>query len=760
MRWLRPGVGLWLLLGALLLRAGPLAAQAELPHLEARAAWNGYERETWTELLITLQQGSVAWRGELLISNEREALTYRLPVDLPAQSRKLYRLPVFTGSEVRLKLTLRSAQGGAEGISTLFLTPLDDQARLCGAIGTQVTAFPAACTKSFLFSDLSALPESGLAWDTLDVLFLDGVSTQGLSEEQRQALADWVALGGQLIVGGGDGLRPTLEGLPAVLRDAAQPVQVRVQPSFPLADAPARTWLVSPLQGAVSAEPLLLQDGEVLALRQPVGVGEIVIVGAELSPLMRTAWLQQLVALRRVPAVSFPFRSTPLSRVVDEDKFPSVWTLFQFPRRALPGGVTSFFFLLPLLYIGLTVLLPFLVARSTRRPLVAWLLLPGIIGGASLGVGAFLFLGLSGVFPISHTISLGLVPDPRAQARIFHYTGFYLPRQNAVTWETADWPRPMNGTYATQYYFDEGEPFPAEVVYAFPQNQVHLRNSKGVATWMTEALRPAPELRVTLTVAGEEGALTLRGSLWSAQPLQETFLIWGQGAVYTLTTALPEAVTQPLALKLDEILTLDAMPAVLQAFLAGDSDQGNWGCLVFTRAAGGAPPYAAMGRLAAQDFFWVYKVPCPALETAAPITLSPSFWHFVPEESYAGLGMPYNSGFIGFDPYGGMSYYTYRPVSLPLSEIHSLTIKLTLESGNLPGTLFRRVEAFDWQDGAWQSLPETLLTKGEVMLTGAEAARWLKPGTMDIKCRLQLRDNLTSMAYDALKFEFTLRGKP
>ncbi len=162
MKGLRLGIAVWLLLRALLLGAVPLFVQAELPQLEARVAWNGYERGTWSDVLVMLEQGSLPWRGELLLVNEQEVLTYRLPVELPTQARKPYRLLVFLGNETHLKLALRSAQGVETIVSKLFFTHLDDKERLCGAVGVQISAFPVAWAKSFL-ADLSFLPESGPA---------------------------------------------------------------------------------------------------------------------------------------------------------------------------------------------------------------------------------------------------------------------------------------------------------------------------------------------------------------------------------------------------------------------------------------------------------------------------------------------------------------------------------------------------------------------------------------------------------------------
>lgn len=101
-------VGLWVALA--LFCGGAAFAQAAWPELQVEAAWGMRTRAGWTELRVTVTQGGAPWQGELVIDNPREAITYRVPLDLPAQTRKVYRVPVFVGDSVSLRLTLRDSK--------------------------------------------------------------------------------------------------------------------------------------------------------------------------------------------------------------------------------------------------------------------------------------------------------------------------------------------------------------------------------------------------------------------------------------------------------------------------------------------------------------------------------------------------------------------------------------------------------------------------------------------------------------------------
>lgn len=765
-------VGLWVALA--LFCGGPVSAQATWPELQVEAAWGMRTRAGWTELRVTVTQGGGPWQGELVIDNPREAITYRIPLDLPAQTRKIYRVPVFVGESISLRLTLRDPQQNEKPLQNLAFASISDEERFCVVVGTQSMSVSGLCDAVAYLERPDALPEWIPAWDSVDVLFWDGVSSADMTPAQQQAMETWVAMGGQLIIGGGDALRGALEGLPSVLRIASVSGPARTLDAFPLPDAPSQTWMVSPLQGTTDeAQALMaLEDGQPVAFKQALGLGEVIIIGARLSLLTRTAWLWTLVKGRGVPAIVLPFVQSPWGRAAAMNVYPDIWNLLQFPQEALPAVRGLFFFLVPLIYILLMGPLAWLVVRRTHRPLLAWILLPAVTLGVTLIVFVILSTAQVGVFPLEHTMSIIFVPDGRVPARAIHHTAFYAPQWRKFTFETTRWTRPWLGAYVnSNYYGTGGDFFPVEITYQNEGARVQMRELDGIVTWAEEEIFAAPAFQTELYLVPSGGDYKLQGTISNAQPLKDVYLIWGTSQLaYSIASTLPSGRNT----RIDRGLTPVALPQSLSSFIeqssgpvyyGGPSPQpkqvsyGSQCFMVATTEQSGAGEYALIGKgRQAHEQIWVYRVPCPAMAGTSQVeelVIEPAQWvvaytdHWLEENQW----LPVNS----YEAMSSIDYVAYLP--LEFRAVETLTIDLTMRFGTKPAEVIRAIEAYDRKAEAWVELPKSLLTDGTLTLEGEEAMRFVGPGLPRMSLRVYNRTSATGTS-EYVSFALTLRARP
>lgn len=753
---------------------GLVSAQTTWPELQVEAAWGMRTRAGWTELRVTVTQGGGPWQGELVIDNPREQITYRVPLELPAQTRKVYRVPVFVGESISLRLTLRDTQQNEKPLQNLAFASISDEKRFCVVVGPPSMFVSGLCDAVAYLERPDALPEWIPAWDSVDVLFWDGVSSADLTPAQQQALETWVAMGGQLIIGGGDALRGALEGLPPVLRIASVSGPARMLDAFPLPDASTQTWIVSPLQRTTDeAQGLMaLEDGQAVAFKQALGLGEVIIIGARLDLLTRTAWLGTLVKGRGVPAIVLPFVQNPWGRATAMNTYPNIWNLLQFPQEALPAVRGLFFFLVPLIYILLMGPLVWFVVRRTHRPLLAWVLLPVITLGVTLTVFVILSAAQVGVFPLEHTMSIMLVPDGRVPARAIHHTAFYAPQWRKFTFETRRLTRPWLGAYVTSnYYGPEGDFFPVEITYQNEGALVQMRELDGIVTWAEEEIFTAPALQTELSIVPSGGDYKLQGTISNAQTLKDVYLIWGTSQLaYSIASTLPSGRDT----RIDRGLTPVALPQSLSSFIKQSSGPVYYGgpspqpkqvsydsqCFVVAMTnQSGVGTYALIGKgKQAHEQIWVYRVPCPAMAGALQVeelVIKPAQWvvaytdHWMEENQW----LPVNS----YEAMSSIDYVAYLP--LQFLEVETLTLDLTMRYGSKPSEVIRAIEAYDRKAEAWVELPKSLLTDGTLTLEGEDAMRFVGSSLPRMSLRVYNRTSATGTT-DYISFALTLRARP
>lgn len=236
---LRKWYAIALLLAVALVAPAPALAQGNV-QLNVTVGFEGRIKPgSWAPLTVEILNGGPELAGELVWDYRPEwgaaapyTVRHSLPVSLPAGARKRYTVYAPTGSggggpEVRLmgrsgelasqKAVLRHTTDALVGL----LGP--DREDLAPLAALQL---PNGQNMALVRLDAATLPDRAQALRSLDVLVIGRFSADELTEEQRQALRDWVRDGGLLVLAGGPEahrtLAPWLPWVPLELQGQAQ----------------------------------------------------------------------------------------------------------------------------------------------------------------------------------------------------------------------------------------------------------------------------------------------------------------------------------------------------------------------------------------------------------------------------------------------------------------------------------------------------------------------------------------------------------
>ncbi len=387
---LRPLLALLALLCAGL-SAAPTRAQEQPPvTVEVRAGYDGEGRFRvghWFPTTIVVANDGPDTRGLIAWSFAGEGQpSFQYELDLPRGARKAIALPVVSGTDSRSARVAVLANGAELARAPVRLAPINPEEVAIGVISADpsllnslgaATVAPNTLT-TVIRLDPAMLPDDAAVLAGLDTIIVHDLATADLSEGQRAALALWVQLGGQLIVGGGPRAEQTTPGLAALL-----PVEVgALRPDVATdglgvlasrddlaATLPATTAnAVTPRPGARSL------DGDGLLTVWERGAGQVVFAAFDLAALRAwdgeaDLWVQVLQLTPRMDiGASFRWRSENLLR--DALELPAL-------RLPSPGLML----LLMAIYIGVVGPLNFLLLRRLRRVELAWVTTPLLVVG-------------------------------------------------------------------------------------------------------------------------------------------------------------------------------------------------------------------------------------------------------------------------------------------------------------------------------------------------------------------------------------------
>jgi len=748
----------------------PLRAQApdETLTLEIIPAWEGYVRHSrWTEARAVLRNEGADWRGDLVIYDKLNQVTYRQALELPAHSHKQYRLPLFIGSGAMPSISLQNVDGVKQE-TRVPLRGVDETGRII-ALGDTREAFVreqlAESDALIWLPDLTGLPETPMAWDVIDVLLLNGVSTADLTPAQQEALLAWVAAGGHCIVGGGAALQQTLEHLPEALR-IATPGDVRQFASIAVEGAMLYDVAAVSLMPNAGATALAMEEGDIVAVQKTVGKGRVDIVGWDMAHPAGAAWLVRLGADDPLPAVSV-MGSDRASSLSLSSGNPNVYTLFRIPFTITPK-FWPWLLLFPL-YIFLMGPGTLLLVRRLKRPVLAWVFIPAWICGAIVILALGLSSAFSQTFPLVHEVAMVFVPDAALPARVVQGTAIYAPRVNRLTWNATGIPRPIFGSYRLDGWYNEGEPFPVEVRMTDDGATIQTRNPLGIITWGTEGLYDSPDIATDLNLTPQEdGALYLTGEIWSEAALHDVALLMGN-ASYAIT--LTESIAQGTSATVSRPISATYSTYGYSVSFCGPTSNyapyaiypstpsiynystPSASACYLTGLMDGVP-FSAQGLSGVQhqESCISYSIPCP---TQPPDKLAVALEAETNKIENGWIDTTTNI-FYAYAP--GATLHYALPVYIQIGEIETLTLALypAPEVGaSHPLTTITGISLWNWDEQTWiDYLPsEADASKLHITLTG-ETAHQVFDVQQGVRVRITARDGVTA------KLIITLEGMP
>jgi hypothetical protein len=632
---------LWLFFGLLLLssgRAREVRAQApdNFPEMTVTTAWEGYLRTPgWTEVRVVLHNEVSDWDGELLLVDGEHGVTYRRAVQLPARSYKQYRIPLYISSGLmKQEVVLQGAEQSQR--SKLSFTFTSREERVCAvADDRDLTNYALEeCEIRIWVQDLAQLPDISQAWDTVDLLLLNGMTTSALTDQQREALISWVGMGGHVIVGGGPTLPQALDGFPARLliamvqeTELIDASNLAAASSLALDEAVEGDITITSLELRDTASSLLSADDNIIAARERLGSGIVDIVGWDLTEAAGQAWMKMLWQGDQVPAVTLPFASAGMSEALQ----PPARQLLQIPM-SLGSKIWRWLLVFPvyLLLMGPGTLW---IVRRLQRPILAWALLPLWIVVSLLLLSLALSGAFSRTFPLLHERATVYVSTFDMPARVFQGSAVYAPRIQELSWRTAGKPRPLFGGYRFNSWYNSGENFPVEVsAVGQAEHDISVSQSLGVITWGTEGEIASPQIQADLWLEARDGAPWVTGELRSEVALKDAKLLFYKDEVMyhlpltlTVEPETPTRVSSPVSDTTPQGRTENIAfceeayrggyylpsPAIMGGKFGAQEIQTSLSCYLAAEMDRVPFPAQDVKGTHVSESCWVIKVPCP-----------------------------------------------------------------------------------------------------------------------------------------------------
>jgi hypothetical protein len=382
---------------------GPLALAgfaAGAVTMDARFLLQGHARVgSWAAVEVDLANDGPPIVGELQMDGGSQSnARYAMAVDLPTGSRQTYVLhvqPPAFGRALKVDLV---ANGSVVESATVAYLVHDANQLVVGVIAERpagivselaLPANAAGVTPAIVTLGVGDLPERAAGWSTLDRLIWQDVDSNQLSSAQLEAMREWIAAGGRLVIVGGTAGIGTLSAFPDDLLPYRPTATLDVDPSRltsllgPVPDGAAELVAMSGDPGTGRA--LASSGDRVVAADRPFGSGRVTILGFDPT----TKWLAESKAVDQLWRGLLPDRSGTGGLIGDDSQL--VNAVYQLPALALPP--TSGLLVIIGAYILIIGPINYLVLRRLDRRELAWVTMPILVlafSAASFGFGSFL----------------------------------------------------------------------------------------------------------------------------------------------------------------------------------------------------------------------------------------------------------------------------------------------------------------------------------------------------------------------------------
>lgn len=433
-----------LLIGTLLMQ--PAAAQdnfRDVVELTIDVGFNGYFRpDDWTPLRVAMTNNGESLRGRLVVRPETSGTVvgnaFSTPVELPSGAQKTATLNIQARTYPdQIRVELIDEDGGVRASRDAPLFDLNRGDQLYAVVTGANTIAPSLTGVHIggyraeqAIWGAPNLPERAQSLASLDLLMLLNIDSESLSPGQREAIEQWVADGGHLLVGGGPNATATASALGELLPLLPQEAQ-SIDDLSELARYAGDNQ--SELRGpaiiargslADGATVLVEQAGIPLLIRRELGAGLVDFLAADptLAPLARWDGLTELwrkLLLTRSPQPSWRNNFTQstwgaeaVANLPGVDLLPPLQTLCLFLG----------------LYVILIGPLNYALLARLRRPGWGWLTIPLVIVSFTL-VAWTVGFNLRGAEVIVSRLTVVEAYDDRDEARLRQFIGLLSPRR-------------------------------------------------------------------------------------------------------------------------------------------------------------------------------------------------------------------------------------------------------------------------------------------------------------------------------------------
>jgi hypothetical protein len=497
----------------------PARAQEQPPvSLELEVGLDGagqYRVGHWFPATIVAANDGADMRGTLewRFPGEAEA-SFRYELDLPRGARKRVTLPVVTSETQRSATIALSSEGAVILRQQVRLDPLVTDLFAVGVVsGDQslLNSLRAAellpgLTTEVVHIAAARLPEDAALLAGIDALFLHDLATADMTTAQREALALWTRMGGQLVLGGGSNAERTAAGLDELLPVDVGPLRADV-PGDALARLAGGDGLAAGLPQLTASEVSLRpgataldEDGLISAWE--AGAGRVIFTAFDLAALRtwagEAALWEAALEMETRPLLGFSFRQRSENLLRDS---------LQLAALSLPpAGVLL---LLMVLYIIVIGPLNFWLLRRLGRVELAWVTTPVLVA-LFLATAYGASFVLRGTRPqISQlTVVQGIEGQGRGQATSF--LGVFSPQRRSYVLRFAPEALVTPGSFEG-FSFRE---LPVTSDGASTEVRDLLVDVSALRTLMVEqqvAVAPAVTSSLSLNQGGVSGELRLDG---------------------------------------------------------------------------------------------------------------------------------------------------------------------------------------------------------------------------------------------------------
>jgi len=410
--WRRARPLVALLLASLLFSCGPQEKKPQKrkkgPAMKAAAHMDGrIIPGRWTSVSVTLAGRKGGHRGLLGVSYQDEGgkdVTTCLDVDIPEQSKKIYRLPIRPANEGVSVWFLPRGGTARSGIPLLLRPahrPTMDPDSLPPALvllygkemGMVKTALGTNDTR-VITADVSTFPERWYCLESASTVVFRAAALGQLDKHQAQALAEWVRSGGRVIAD----LRP--------------------------GDTPPRSRVLGPLFESAGGTVIARAGTSPMAVERQVGLGTVVRLNVSITDPGVT--LGQTPVLR---AIVHP-RPAGTACAMLGVRSDQSWQYQQWVRPV--PAATAFLFLLG--YLVLVGPVDYLVLKRLRRLEWTWCTFAVVSITATLLSLRWVYTTRVGAFT-ARTVSVAML-GPDGGGRTVAVTDLYSQKTDAYSFGT------------------------------------------------------------------------------------------------------------------------------------------------------------------------------------------------------------------------------------------------------------------------------------------------------------------------------------